>query len=203
MRIAVVTGGHWFPEQEFDALFLGMTGIQFVREELADFVADDERDAYDAVVFYNYHQETPDEETREAVLRIAEDGRGIVVLHHGLLAFPEWDVWRRVCGIDIYSAGHANDVDLLVHVDDSTHPITAGMADFKMVDETYLMGDPDDDCHVLLSVDHPDSMSRLAWARTYGDSRVFCIQCGHDGKAYATPEFQEILARGIRWSGGA
>ena len=40
MKIAVVTGEHGFQEKQFDAVFESMEGIQFVREDLDDFVED-------------------------------------------------------------------------------------------------------------------------------------------------------------------
>ena len=61
---------------------------------------------------------------------------------------------------------------------------------------------PDDDCHVLLTVDHPKSMKHVAWVRTYRNSRVFWYQSGHDYAAYSNPEFSEVLERAIRWTTG-
>ena len=201
MKIAVAKGAHPFPEREFDAVNEGMENVDFVREELDAFVADPNRGNYDAVVFYNFHQEL-DERAKDAILELADAGRGIVVLHHAVLAFPKWEEWRKICGVDVLSFGYDDGQEIRVHVEDSDHPITAGLSDWDMVDETYRMRTPDDDCHVLLTVDHPNSMTHLAWARTYRNSRVFWFQSGHDDKAYSSPQFHQVIEQAIRWTAG-
>ena len=70
MKIAVVTGEHPFQEKEFDAVFESMDGIEFVREDLADFAKDPDREHYESVVFYNFHRKNPDPETTEAILSL-------------------------------------------------------------------------------------------------------------------------------------
>lgn len=46
MLIAVVTGEHGFQERQFDAVFESMEGVQFLREDLDDFVDDpDQQDS--------------------------------------------------------------------------------------------------------------------------------------------------------------
>ena len=198
MDIAVVTGAHWFPEPELDALFSGMDGISYVREELEGFVDDPKRGSYDVVVFYNFHGDL-DQRTKDAILELADSGRGIVVLHHAVLAFPGWPEWREICGLAPESFGYDEHQAMHLHVEDPTHPVTAGMSDFDMVDETYRMGTPDEDCHVLLTVDHPKSMKHLAWVRSFRKSRVFWFQSGHDNDAYANPGFRQVLSQAIRW----
>jgi type 1 glutamine amidotransferase len=85
-------------------------------------------------------------------------------------------------------------------VADPDHPITQGVADWGMVDETYDMAEPGPGCCVLLTTDHPRSMKALAWTRERGGSRVFCLQCGHDGRAWAHESFRTVLRRGVLWA---
>jgi type 1 glutamine amidotransferase len=199
VQIAVVTGNHGFPEPEFDAVFDGMEYVEFTREDLVQFVADPNRLRFETVVFYNYHQGSPDPATQEALLGLAAAGRGIVVIHHALLAYPEWPEWRNICGIDpVYNGTH--DQTLPVHVADPNHPIAAGLADFDIVDEAFRMGVLYADRHVLLTVDHASSMHDLAWTGTYQNSRVFCIQSGHDERAFGTTGYRTVLDRAVRWT---
>jgi type 1 glutamine amidotransferase len=92
-------------------------------------------------------------------------------------------------------------VNQTVHVEiaDPGHPITAGLKPWEMIDETYVTDDADDASQILLTTDHPQSMRTIAWTRSYGSSRVFCYQSGHDGPAFANPSFRTVLARGIQW----
>lgn len=202
MKIAVVTGEHGFQEREFDAVFESMAGSEFVREDLLKFVEDPNRSQYEAVVFYNFHRQNPDPETAEAILGLADSGQGLVILHHAILAFPKWKEFSHICGIDDRRFGFHIGETVHVHVADSDHPITAGLADWDMTDETYTMKDAGEDSHVLLTVDHPKSMKTIAWVRTYRNSRVFCFESGHDSETYSVQQFRDVLARGIRWVAG-
>ena len=72
MKIAVVTGEHGFQEAQFDAVFESMEGIQFVREDLDDFVDDPNQKDYDTVVFYNFHRPSPTDAQAQAILGLTE-----------------------------------------------------------------------------------------------------------------------------------
>lgn len=203
MKIAVVTGEHGFREKDFDAVFKSMEGIDFLREDLDIFVDDPNQKDYETVVFYNFHRPYPTEAQAEAILGLTERGQGIVILHHAILAFPEWEVFSDMCGIT-----ERADFDYFprqtfhVHVNDPTHPIAAGLSDWEMGDETYTMQSAGDDSTILLTTTHPSSMDVLGWSREYGKSRIFCLQSGHDNVTYSNPNFREVLRRGIVWSAG-
>ena len=200
MKIAVVTGEHGFREKDFDAVFQNMKGIDFIREDLDVFVHDPNQKDYETVVFYNFHRPYPTEAQAKTILELTERGQGIVILHHAILAFPEWDAYSDMCGIDDRADfGYFPKQTLQVQVIDTSHPITEGLADWEMGDETYTMKSAGDDSTILLTVDHPNSMDVLGWAREYGNSRIFCLQSGHDNVTYSNPNFREVLRRGIEW----
>ena len=200
MQIAVVTGEHGFREKDFDAVFKSMEGIAFVREDLDIFVDDPNQKEYDTVVFYNFHRPYPTEVQAKTILGLAERGQGIVILHHAILAFPEWSAYSDMCGIDERADfDYSPRETLQVQIADPTHPITEGMTDWEMGDETYIMKSAGDDSTILLTVDHPKSMDVLGWAREYGNSRIFCLQSGHNDVTYSNPNFRKVLRRGIAW----
>ena len=201
MKIAIVTGEHGFQEKQFDAVFESMEGLEFVREDLDDFVTDPAQADYDAVVFYNFHRPFPTDAQAAAILGLTERGQGMVILHHALLAFPDWAAYSDMCGVDERGDfGYYPRQTLQVQIADETHPITAGLADWEMGDETYTMKSAGDDSTILLTVDHPNSMTVLGWARTYGNARIFCFQSGHDDVTFSNPSFREVLRRGIWWA---
>jgi type 1 glutamine amidotransferase len=37
------------------------------------------------------------------------------------------------------------------------------------------------------------------WTRRLGQSRVFCLQSGHDNATFGNPSFRMVLQRGIAW----
>jgi type 1 glutamine amidotransferase len=185
-----------------------MPGIEFLPQELENYVADfgRVRRRYDAVAFYNYHQDLIGDgmrpETAAALEELGETEKGIVLWHHGLVAFPRWKLWAGLSGIEDRTFTAHKGQTIGVQVAGVGHPITAGLESWEMVDETYLMEARPCDSEILLTADHPLSMKAIAWTREYGRARVFCFQPGHDRDAYSNPSFRTVLARGIRWAAG-
>jgi type 1 glutamine amidotransferase len=208
IAVAVVTGHHPYDVQAFQDVFRCIPDVQAYPQSLEEYGADTgrARERYDVVVFYHFHQETPADEqpwwakgTREALEALGQRPQGILVLHHALLAFPDWGRWSDLCGIPDRRFGYHPAQTLHVDVADAEHPITRGLAGWEMVDETYTMQDAAEDSHILLTTRHPRSMATLAWTRHYGQARVFCLQSGHDNQTFAHPQFRTVVAQGLRW----
>jgi hypothetical protein len=89
-----------------------------------------------------------------------------------------------------------------VTVVDREHPITRGLDDFEIHDETYGGYFTSSNVHVLLKTDHPKNDPSLAWTTQYGKSRVFYLMLGHDRLAWENPAYSKLLDRGIRWAAG-
>ena len=107
---------------------------------------------------------------------------GIVVLHHSLLAFPGWSIWDEIVGLSDRSlAEYAHDEPIRCTIADPAHPICAGLSDWTLTDETYLMADAGGDNHILLTTDHPRSMRTLAWTRTF--RQAACSACNRRRRA--------------------
>lgn len=204
LKIAVVTGEHPFQVPEFHALFRSYSDLECYIQPLEDFVGHDfERFPYDAVVFYHFHQETPENAVQNMINQLCEAGIGIIVLHHALLAFPHWEYWSHLCGIEDRSFTYHPNQAFTVHIA-NTNPITNGITEWEMHDETYNMISVDpEEAEILLTVEHENSMSVIGWARVFKRAKVFCYQSGHDSTAYGDPNFREVLRRGIRWAAEA
>lgn len=202
LRVAVVTGGHTFDVLNFHKLFRELAGVDAYIQHMEDFVATPEavRDAYDVVVFYHMlMQGPPDGPLKNALAHLGATEQGILVLHHALLAHPEWAVWSEVVGIPNRKFWFYHDQSIPVQVAKRDHPITLGLEPWTTQDETYTMADAGEGSEILLTTDHPKSMKKLAWTRTYRKSRVFCFQCGHDNAGWSNPNFRTVLHRGIQW----
>jgi type 1 glutamine amidotransferase len=210
IRLAVVTGGHAFDVPNFHRLFRRLAGLDAYVQSMDDFASSSQetRDAYDGIVFYHMLKGTPVETGQPwysgkpllALERLKETGQGLVVLHHALLAYEEWPVWRELSGINPTLRSYHHGQVVKVHVLNTEHPITAGLADFELVDETYVMDEPDAGNEILLATDHPQSVKALAWTRRFGRSKVFSLALGHDDEAWSNPHFGEVLHRGIAWT---
>ena len=211
IKTAVVAGRHPYDLPNFYALFRDIPEVDFYPQHMEDFVSDagGVRKLYDVVVFYNFHQETPGNEqnwwdsgTKDALGQLGETQQGIFLLHHAILAFPRWQVWADICGIqDRRFSFHVNQT-VRTEIASPQHPITQGLKAWEMVDETYVMNNAGEGCEILLITDHPRSMKTLAWTRQYKNARVLCYQSGHDNQAYANPNFRTVISRGIQWLAG-
>ena len=211
IKVAVVTGGHRFDVPKFHTLFRELDGIDAYVQPLDDFSSprESDREFYDVAVFYNMHKEGPVDagrpgwmgRPRKALESWLSTGKGIVMLHHAILAFPDWEPWVKMVGLEAGSfETFSHDETMGIQVADCDHPITNGLSDWEMVDETYVMGEPDLDSHMLLTTNHPKCMKSIGWARQYNDTRVFCFQSGHDNQTWIDERFRTVLMRGIQWA---
>lgn len=212
INLAVITGGHSYEVLPFHALFRAMPGVDATIQHIEDFVYSprEVRDGYDALVFYIMPRGGPDDEpyrfggrAEKAFGRLGETSQGIVMLHHAILAYPEWPKWDAVVGMQRrVITKYSHDERIPVQVAAPEHPIVQGLAPWTIVDETYVLHDPGADSQVLLTTDHPACMRSLAWVRMYQNSRVFCYESGHDHQAWEDGCFQKVLGNGIRWVAG-
>lgn len=213
VKVAVLTGGHAYDVPNFHRLFRALPGIDAYIQHMDDFATSSEEvwRSYDVVLFYTMLMDDPTDtglpghagKPLTALQGLGAAPQGIVLLHHAILAHPRWPVWTEISGLpDRGRFEFDHDQTLDVHVADARHPITAGVQDWRMIDETYLMASPGEDSHALLTVDHPRSMKTIAWTRAYRDTRVFCFQSGHDNLTWPDPNFQRVLRQGILWAAG-
>jgi uncharacterized protein len=202
LRLAVVTGGHPYDVLNFHKLFRTLSGVDAYIQHMDDFVATPEpvRDQYDVVVFYHMLMAgPPDGPVKTALDHLGATQQGIVVLHHALLAYPQWPVWSDLVGIADRKFGFHYAQTLQVQVAGRDHPITRGLGPWTMGDETYTMADAGPGSEILLTADHPRSMKTIAWTRHFRKARVLCFQSGHDNVTWADAGFREVLHRGLRW----
>ena len=209
--VAVVTGAHPYDVSSFQAMFRAMPEVDVYPQSLEDFVMDTGGgyERYDAVVFYNFHQETPSEDgpdwgkaAKRVLERLGESEQGIVMLHHGIAAFREWPLWSDIGGMANRYFDWYPEATLRMDVAHPGHPVTRGLGSWVMVDEPYVIPEPGEGNEVLLVTDNPKSGRTIAWVRQYRKARVFCLQPGHDHRAYDNAGFREVLSRGILWVAG-
>lgn len=209
VKAAVITGGHCYDVPNFHALWRSIPQVESDVQHMDDFASspDDVRDAYDVVVFYIMLGARPTDddlpwyagEPKTALEHLGEAEQGVFVLHHAILAYPEWPVWSELVGIEDRTFGYHPGESLRIDVADSAHPITRGLKPWQVVDETYKMSEPAEGSQILLTTDHPKSMHAIGWTRQHGKSRVFCFQSGHDNVTWAEACFRQVLRGGIQW----
>ena len=202
---AVVTGGHPFDVPGLHNLFRALNGINAYIQHMDDFATAREpvRNAYDVVVFYSMLKDGPTGRPLRALEGLLSSGKGVVMLHHAILGYPDWKPWVDMVGVKAASfQSYSHDEPMRIAVADQNHPITHGISNWEMIDETYVMAEPDADSHVLLTTDHPACMKTIGWTRQVDKTRVFNFQSGHDNQTWVNSPFQQVLTRGIQWAAG-
>ena len=215
MKIAVITGGHPFEVQPFHALFHSFPGMETYIQHTDEFSSepDEVRDSYDAVIFYSMFRDTPQDngpwyagKPKAAIERLGEKGQGLVILHHGLLAYSDWAAWDEITGMSARQMrSYHPDEQVNIEISDPQHPIAQGLAPWAMIDETYVLDESSlptaaPGNQVFLTTNHPRSIKPIGWTRQYRQARVFCFASGHGHATYANPGFQKALANGILWT---
>ena len=216
IKAVVVTGGHNFEHDLFFSLFEGYDDIVYVEAQQKDhseIFEDINGWDYDVIVLYNMAQKISPQRQKNFI-KLLQQGVGLVALHHSMCSFQQWPEYSKIIGGKYYlkpsegyvvehqASTYKHDMDINVHIADTSHPITRGMSDFQIHDETYKGCGFEKDNQVLLTTDHSDSDKSIGWARRYGKARVCGIQLGHDAAAYKDPNYRRLIVRAIRWCAG-
>ncbi len=163
----------------------------------------------DVLVLYDMPPDVP-EARRANVQQYVDDGGAVVSLHHAISGSPRWDWlhevvlgarWRFEPEDGLPTSVFQHDVEIAVKVE-AQHPITAGVADFRIHDETYgkLWWSPR--VNVLMRTDHPLSDGPVAWTMPHPKARLAVIQLGHGREANLHPAWQRLVRNAVRWAGG-
>ena len=216
VKVVVITGGHGFEHDPFFKIFDEIKEINYIESvqkdhsELFEDISDWD---YDVMVFYNMTQEIS-EKRRKNFLELLDKGVGVVALHHTMGAYQAWPEFKKIIGAKYYlkdvmedgvprkKGSYKHGLDVTVHVKDQNHPVTKGMSDFTIHDETYKNCWFDKSNHVLLTTDHATSDPTIGWVREHGKAKVVTIQLGHDSKAYNNSNYRQLVKRAILWTAG-
>ncbi|MBU6401563.1 MAG: ThuA domain-containing protein [Verrucomicrobia bacterium] len=214
IRLLVMTGGHEFETNQFLDLFKADTNLVFqnvAHPHAHAWLDPDLAKRFDVLVLYDLWQDiTGTAETN--LLRWVRSGKGIVALHHSLADYQAWDDYARIIGGKYYleptnvhgipqpRSTYLHDVHFHVHVADPNHPVTRGVTNFDIVDETYGKFEVAPRVHVLLTTDTPTSSPIIGWAQTIGTARIVYLQLGHGHTAYGNPNYRRLVAQAIQWT---
>jgi type 1 glutamine amidotransferase len=209
LRLLVVTGGHDY-STSFYTLF----------DEPAKFHWDhavsnheafrsDLREKYDVLVLYDMSAEISEAEKKNLV-GFLESGKGMVVLHHAILDYPQWEWWWRDVVGSKYLSNPQGGMPASTYMHDqeidvepaAKHPILAGLGRMHLLDETYKGMWISPKVTPLLKTQNPASDSVIAWISPYEKSRVVYIQLGHGEPTHRNPDYRRLVHNAILWSAG-
>ncbi len=213
VRLLVIAGGHDFETNQFWQMFRAMPGVAFqtaVHPRAQALWKPEAARNYDVIVLYDMWQKIS-EEAQADLLALLKQGKGLISLHHSLANYQAWPEWPKIVGGRYYlqdttvdgvlkrQSTWKHDVQFRVKVADPNHPITRGVKDFDIHDETYGRFDMGPDSHCLLTTEEATSAKNLAWAKTYDAARVVYLQLGHDHLAYENPNYLRLVSQAIQW----
>ncbi len=214
IRILVVTGGHGYKVEEFNQMLASLgTSITYQIAELPsayNMFLPENRKKYDVLVFYHMWQQISDEQAKVFAGCIRE-GKPIVALHHSICAYDDWPEYVKIIGGKYFHkpaeidgktypvSSYIHDLHFNVKIADQKHPVTKGLKDFEIFDETYKDFYVGPDVTPLLTTDEPTSSPIIGWTKKYGKSRVVTLQSGHDAPTFENPNYRKLLKQAIEW----
>lgn len=209
LQVAVLVENHPYDVMEFQKMLDSFSDCTCYVQPVDLFVQDDDnRNKYDTVLWYNINWDPPKEEgflRKYLENEIGRTTQGIVLIHHALLNFQNWDLYTQICGLRERGANvgfkYTQNETVNENILDPNHPVTRGVSGFSVIDETYKIGEPEEEGNnLLISTDNKTSMRYLAWTRQYRNSRVFSYASGHDGRVYADGNYRKIINQALRWT---
>ncbi len=213
LRVLIITGGHEFERDAFFEVFKSIPDITFIEVQhpkAHEYFTPAKTNSYDVVLLYDLWQDIS-REAMEDFSNLIKSGKGLVATHHCLASYQAWPEYTRMIGGKYYlqpckengqekpASTYKHDVDLKVHVVDSHHPVTKGLSDFVIHEETYGLYTTLPGMTPLLTTTEPTSSPTLAWYQNYGKARVVYLELGHDHLSYANPNYRTLIRQSILW----
>ncbi|MHB9133780.1 MAG: ThuA domain-containing protein [Armatimonadota bacterium] len=213
-RVLLFGGGGVHPHREACPILQGYLEtipgltVDYVTEDYDAFLAD--RIApYDLIVLYHTGGKLTIEQNRGLVEGVAA-GKGFVGIHGAADSFHTFpDVSAMVGG---RFRAHPFLREYLVSIADYDHPITQGLEgysvkdwekwpvyEYTVTDEQYLI-DHDTRVRVLATALFRGVPWPVAWAKPWGQGKVFYLALGHNADACRNPFFQSIFTNGAAWA---
>ena len=213
IKALIITGGHGYDRKPFYQLFDGLKNVSYdtlVHPKVNPLIASANVDKYDVLIFYDM-AESIEPSHEQAYTGLLKKGKSMIFLHHSLVSYQNWPEFIKIVGGqyhtrpvvvngDTLRANYEHDVTIPVKVEDTNHPVTAGLNDFEIFDEIYMNAEILPSVKPLLSTSHPKSMRYLAWINHYGNSDVLYIQLGHGATAFSNPNYIKLIQQAIEWS---
>jgi type 1 glutamine amidotransferase len=214
IRILIITGGHDYKVAEFNQMLEALgKDIQYQIAELPgayNMFLPENRNKYDVLVFYHMWQTITDEQAK-VLSDCIRQGKPLVVLHHSICAYDDWPEYVNIIGGKYFhkpttikgkeypACSYIHDLHFTVKIINPADPVTKGLTDFDIFDETYKGFYVDEGVTPLLSTDEPSSTPVIGWSKMYGKARIVTLQSGHDAATFENPNFRKLLRQSIEW----
>jgi type 1 glutamine amidotransferase len=165
-------------------------------------------------IFFMGHREVPldDQQKADLLKFVHDDGKGFVAAHVALTALMQWPEFGEMLGGQFQDHPYGTVAGTVIN-EDLNFPATHHLpAIFSLTDEFYQVKNfSREKSRVLLRLDtsklppndkllNKNGDFPLAWARTYGEGRVFYGSFAHDAKSWDNPDVYHMYFEAIRWA---
>ena len=214
IRILVITGNHNYKVEQFNQMLASLgDNISYQVSELPaayDMFLPENRSRYDVLVFYHMWQKITEDQS-VVFAECIKQGKPLVALHHSICAFDDWPEYFNIIGGKYFhkpttvngkeypACSYIHNVHFKVNISDPKHPVTKGLRDFEIYDETYKGYYVESGVIPLLTTEEPSSTPVIGWTKKYGKAQVVTIQSGHDAPTFENPDFRKLLKQSIEW----
>jgi uncharacterized protein len=214
IRILVITGGHDYNVEKFNQMMNSLgDNIHTETAELPlayDMFLPENRKKYDVLIFYHMWQNIT-EEQKTMLAGCISEGKPLIVLHHSICAFDDWPEYFNIVGGKYFHkptvingkeykpSSYIHDVHFRVRIVNPENPVTRGMTDFDIFDETYKGYWVDEGVTPLLTTEESSSNPVIGWTKQYGKARIVTLQSGHDVPTFENQDFRKLLKQAVEW----
>jgi type 1 glutamine amidotransferase len=131
------------------------------------------------------------------LLQYVEQGKGLLVLHSGLVGWSEEPAMLGLIGGVFTSHPHACPVTM--EMTEDAGPVFGDAERFTMHDEHYFVDTPDDRNQLFMISRSEHGVQPAGWVRTHGAGRVCALTPGHFLEALREPGYQAVISRAVQW----
>jgi hypothetical protein len=199
----LVMGGHTTGFHQFSLMgpiyqaFLTAAGFQVtLSEDRDDFLAERLK-PFDVIIDYTTGEELTDAQ-RNGLLGGIIGGKGFVGVHSAADSFKKTEGYISMVG-GRFLTHPSFWPKLTINVLDRHHPVTAGIEDFPIEEELYLM-ETSGHFELLMSTWFDGFVRPITWVKPYGHGRVVYTALGHAQPQTENPNFQRLIVNAVRWS---
>ena len=202
----VIVGSKWH-DPEFGGQFLcqqiAETGLSAAATQDRDAVLADRIRGKKLAVFYCEGHGEPEgrgwmtDDHERAVVEFVREGGGFIGVHGATVWFKDNPHYTEMIGGTFQ--GHGKFAEFPVKVVNRQHPITAGVEDYTVEDEPYVVEPGENIGDLLLTGEFDGKSNPLGWAKEFGKGRVVYLANGHDRRSLDMPAFKRLFANAVRW----
>ena len=167
----------------------------------------------DAIFFMGHREVAIDDKQKADLLKfVHDDGKGFVAAHVALTALMAWPEFGEMLGGQFQDHPYGTVAGTVVN-EDPAFPATRHLPlTFALTDEFYQVKNfSREKSRVLLRLDtsklppnqnlvNKNGDFPLAWAKMYGQGRVFYGSFAHDAKTWDNPDVYRMYFEAIRWA---